>query len=229
MRRLSPAAGMMVPCLLLLFGTHCPPHPAPSCSYTVVPTATPMTATGGNTLLMVTTASSCTWTYQGNVPWIVVGPDPDSTGQTGQGNGRVILTVAPNTGPARRTGTATVAGQTITVDQAGTGAAGCTFQVSPLEQAFTGGQAGSGQFTITASDPSCGWTATRGSVLEDTVMLTGGGAGGGREDRYGIGSSTITYQVKAQSATSPWPSGGGDIVVRDAAQQTAATHHVKFQ
>ena len=94
---------------------------------------------------------------------------------------------------------------------------------------FTGGAAGTGQFTITASAPTCGWRASRSSNLEDTVNLTSGGDGGGAEDRFGLGSATIVYQVKANSPTSPWPAGGGDIVVRDSAQQSAATHHVKLQ
>jgi hypothetical protein len=136
--------------------------------------------------------------------------------------------VAPNPDATRRTGTATVARQTITVDQAGTGGSGCTFEVSPTESTFTGGGAGTGEFTITASAPDCGWTASRDSNLEDTVSMTSGGSGG-PDDRYGVGSSVIRYIVRAQSPTSPWPSGGGNITVRDAALQTAATHHVRFQ
>ena len=221
------AAGLLAPVFGLLPLAHCPPQPA--CSYAVVPVSTPMIATGGNRLVRVTTGSNCTWTYRGNDPWLTVVPDSDSTGQTGKGNGSVVLTVAPNPGAARRTGTATVARQTITVDQAGTGGSGCTFQVSPVDQTFTGGSAGSGQFAIAASAPDCGWTASRSSILEDTVNLTAGGSGGGADDRYGVGASTITYQVKAQSPTSPWPAGGGDIVVRDTALQTAATHRVKLQ
>ncbi len=220
-------AARTLPFLALLALDVCPPKPA--CVYTVVPTATPMTASGGARLVQVTTNAGCAWTYQGNEPWLTVTLNPDSTGQTGKGNGTVILTAAPNQAGGRRTGTAKVAGRTITVDQAGTGPSGCTFQVSPAEQAFAGGGAGTGQFTIAASAPDCGWTATRGSTLEDTVSLTGGGSGGGAEDRYGIGSSTITYSVRAQSPTSPWPAGGGEIVVKDAAQQVAATHRVKFQ
>jgi hypothetical protein len=206
---------------------HCPKKP--KCSYAVVPASTPMRAAGGTTLVRVTTASSCTWNYAGNVPWITVDIDSDATGPTGRGNGSVVLSVAPNPDATRRTGTATIAGRTVTVDQAGTGGSGCTFDVSPTELTFTGGGAGSGEFTITASAPDCGWTVSRASVLEDTVSLTAGGSGGGPDDRYGVGSSVIRYSVRAQSLTSPWPSGGGNITVTDAALQTAATHHVRFQ
>lgn len=226
MRLISTAAGVLILLLASLTLTACPPE----CTYTVVPAGTPMAGGGGNVLVRVTTDSSCTWTFQGNEPWITVGPDADSTGPApGKGNGTVVLTVAANQGAARRVGTATIATRTVTVDQAGSSTSGCTFQVSPAEATFTGGGAGTGQFTITASAPDCGWTATRSAILEDTVNLTSGGDGGGQEDRFGTGSSTVVYRVKANSPTSPWPAGGGDIVVRDSAQQVAATHHVRLQ
>lgn len=188
-----------------------------------------MIAAGGNLLVRVmTTPTSCTWTFTGNVPWLTLGPDPDNTGGApGTGNGSVILSVAANQGTARRVGTATVATKTITIDQAGTAGSGCTFQVAPTEKTFSGGAASTGQFTITASAPDCGWTATRSSQLEDTVNLTSGGNARGNEERFGIGGTTIGYDVKANSPTSPWVN--GSIFVRDSAQQTAATYLVKFQ
>ena len=229
MTRISTAARLLVSLVALLVFTACPPTPPnPGCSYDVTPTASPMVAGGGNVLLRVTTSSSCTWTFTGNDPWITLGPDPDNTGGApGTGNGSVILSAAANPGAARRAGTATVAGKTITIDQAGTAGSGCTFQVSPTDKTFSGGGASSGQFAITASAANCGWTATRSSTLEDTVNLTSGGFGRGNEERFGIGSAAIGYDVKAKSATSPWVD--GSIIVRDSAQQTAATHLVKFQ
>jgi hypothetical protein len=227
MNRISAAARLraLLPLVALVTLSAC------QCSYTVTPTAAPMPAAGSTIAVNVTTRSSCSWTSQAHDAWITVGPDPDNTGQTGKGNGRVLVTAAANGSTTSRTGTATVAGQTITINQAGTGSTACTFQVSPAQLAFTGGAAGSGQFTITASATNCGWHASRSSNLEDTVNLTSGGNGGSAngEDRFGVGSTTITYQVKANSSTSPWPTGGGDIVVRDAAQQVAATHHVALQ
>ena len=224
MRSIATLGGVLLVVIAALVLTACPP----TCSYSITPTASPATAAGGNVLVRVTTGPTCSWSYQGNEPWITVGPDADNTGTTGKGNGSVIVGVAANGSGARRTGTATIASQTFTVDQAGAASA-CTFQVSPPELTFTSGGAATGQFTITASAPDCGWTATRSAILEDTITLTSGGSGGAAEDRFGLGSSTITYQVKANSPTSPWPPGGGDIVVRDAAQQAAATHHLKFQ
>src|SRR4051812_28973049 len=93
--------------LSLLSACH-PTPPPPGCTYSVVPSATPMTASGGNIRLLVTTAPTCTWSYQGNDPWITVIPDADSTGQPGTGNGTVMLTAVNNSGATRRSGTATV-------------------------------------------------------------------------------------------------------------------------
>jgi hypothetical protein len=228
MRILSPAACLLVPLIGLSVVPEKRCAPKPSCSYAVVPPGSPMRATGGNILVRVTTGSNCTWTYAGNDPWITVETDGDATGPTGKGPGSVIVVVAPNADAARRPGTATVAGQTITVDQAGTGGSGCTFTVSPAELTFTGGGEGSGEFTITAGAANCGWTASRDSILEDTVSMTAGGSGG-PDDRYGVGSAVIRYRVRALSPTSPWPTSGGNITVRDSALQAAATHHVRFQ
>jgi hypothetical protein len=199
------------------------------CTYTVAPASAPAVAAGVTIPVTVTTSSStCGWQYQSNEPWLTVGPDPDNTGQTGQGNGRVLITVAPNSGAAARTGTATIAGHTVTINQAASTTTGCTFQIAPPSQTFTGGTAGTGTFTITASAPTCGWRAARTSNLEDTVNLTTGGSGGTAEERFGTGTATIGYQVKAESGTSPWPLGGGDIVVRDSANQETGRHHVNL-
>ena len=84
------------------------------CSYTVAPSGTQsVSAAGGNVVLSVSTASTCTWSSGSETSWIVV-----ATGQGGMGNGTVTLAVSQNTG-ATRTGTASVAGQTVTIEQAG--------------------------------------------------------------------------------------------------------------
>jgi hypothetical protein len=90
------------------------------CTYTVAPASAPAVASGVTIPVNVTASkSTCAWQYQSNAPWITVGPDPDNTGQTGQGNGRVLATVAANPGASARTGTATIAGKTVTINQAG--------------------------------------------------------------------------------------------------------------
>lgn len=49
----------------------------------------------------------------------------------GVGPGFVEVTVAANTGATARTGTATIAGQTLTITQDGTASAVCAYSVSP--------------------------------------------------------------------------------------------------
>jgi hypothetical protein len=59
----------------------------------------------------VTSGTQCSWTAVSNVAWITV------TSATGSGIGQVNYTTAKNTGAAR-SGTMTVAGQTVTFSQA---------------------------------------------------------------------------------------------------------------
>lgn len=82
------------------------------CTYTVSTTTFNLAGSGASASLSVNTGSSCTWSVANVSPFITV------TGvgsQTGPGN--VNFSVGENPGDAR-TGTMTVAGQTVTVNQA---------------------------------------------------------------------------------------------------------------
>jgi hypothetical protein len=83
-----------------------------SCVYSVTPTSVTVMAIGGPSALSVTTGTSCSWTATSNVGWITI-----TSGANGSGIGGVNYTVSTNTGVAR-TGTLTVAGQTVTFSQA---------------------------------------------------------------------------------------------------------------
>ncbi len=88
------------------------------CTYTVNPTSRQVSRNGGNYSVTVTaSSSSCSWTASSNnLSWIYsVSP---SSG-TGTGPVSVGFTVDPNPGTSRRTGTLTVAGQTVTIRQSG--------------------------------------------------------------------------------------------------------------
>ena len=83
------------------------------CQYTIVPGASSFTAASGNGTVNVTaTNAACLWTAVSNSAWLTI-----NTGANGTGNGAVTYTVAANAG-APRTGTLTIAGQTLTVTQA---------------------------------------------------------------------------------------------------------------
>ena len=86
------------------------------CSYSITPASHPFSQTGGTGSVSVTTSDNrCTWTSVSNASWI------DITSSTGNGNGTVTFSVAPNNDTGPRTGTLTIAGKTFTVTQTGTG------------------------------------------------------------------------------------------------------------
>ena len=89
-----------------------PATPA-TCSYTVSPTSLSASLAAGSMTVSVTTTFNCSWTTTSSAPWIGV-----SSGASGIGSGTATLSYQGNTGTAR-TGTATVAGKTITISQAG--------------------------------------------------------------------------------------------------------------
>jgi hypothetical protein len=85
---------------------------APPCAFALGSTSA--NANGGGDTLTVNvgaSAATCTWTAVSNAPFITV-----KTGASGTGNGSVVLTIAPNVANPR-SGTATIAGQTFTVNQ----------------------------------------------------------------------------------------------------------------
>ena len=83
-----------------------------SCSYSVSPTAASIGATGGTASISVNPTGSCAWTAVSNTPsMLAITGAASSTGA-----GTVTYAVWANAGDAR-TGTMTIAGQTVTVSQ----------------------------------------------------------------------------------------------------------------
>lgn len=149
------------------------------CSTTISPTASSPTHVGGSGTVAVTAnAASCPWTATSNAPWITV-----TGGASGTGSGTVSYGVAANTMTVGRTGTLSVAGQTLTVTQA---AAPCTYSISPT-QASVGHESSSNTIAITAP-AGCAWTATE-SV--GWISITNGASG--------TGNGTVTYSVAANA------------------------------
>jgi Putative binding domain, N-terminal len=82
-----------------------------TCAFFVTPTSVPIGSAGGTARINVATPAPCSWSASSNAAWVTaVGG--------GQGNGVLILTIVPN-GSAARTGTVTVAGQSISITQTG--------------------------------------------------------------------------------------------------------------
>jgi hypothetical protein len=90
------------------------PAPAP-CAFALAFTSA--NANGGGDTITVNvgaSAATCTWTAVSNASFITI-----KSGASGTGNGSVVLTIAANPGSSARSGTVTVAGQTLTISQPG--------------------------------------------------------------------------------------------------------------
>ena len=148
----------------------------PGCSFAVAPETIGAPAAAGSHNVNVTTAAECAWTAVSAAPWIAI-----PVGASGSGNGTVQLDVQANTGPAR-TGTAAIAGRTVTVNQE----SGCTFAIAPATQPIPAA-GGSGSVTVTAG-AGCTWTAVSGVPW---VTVTKGASGSGGE--------TVEFTVEANA------------------------------
>lgn len=199
--------------------------PSQGCTYNVQPNALATGAAGGGLSVQVGTDRACSWAASSDVPWITVqGPAARS------GDGSLTLTVAATNGPTR-TGTVTVAGQTVTITQS----PGCAFAISP-ETASAAAAGGTGSVNVSAA-AGCAWAATsNASWLTITSGASGSGTG---EVRYSaaatsgpartatltIAGRTFTvnqgqgcdYTLSAPSATIDDSGGQGAFTVQSAA------------
>jgi|GEM_PF-2651953 len=122
-----------------------------NCTFSVSPTNTFTPAPAATILVNVTTQAGCSWNTVYNDPWITAQGGSNS----GTGSGQVTVLVSQNTGPAR-TGTITIAGQTLTINQ-GADQSNCTYSLNPTEAAISAA-GGSASFTIN-TQAGCDWRA----------------------------------------------------------------------
>jgi len=162
------------------------------CSFTISPEAKNVDADGGTETIKVTAPGGCAWTTASNAPWITI----RESGDTGSHDVHVV--VAANAGPAR-SGTATIAGRTLTVNQA---AFVCSYKVSPLELKVDEDPR-LAKITIETTS-TCGWTAASNAAWM-IVVANQSGTGSG-ETWIGIGENdgknrTGTLTVAGQTVT----------------------------
>jgi hypothetical protein len=167
------------------------------CNPVVSPETIGEAAAGGSQNVSVTTAAECSWTAVSNAAFIAI-----AAGASGSGAGTVQLDIQSNTGPAR-SGNATIAGRTVTVNQD----AGCSVSIAPSTQPVPV-EGGAGSITVTAGG-GCAWTAVS-NLPWVTVTNGASGSGGG----------TVEFTVDA-NATGAARSGtitiGGQVFTIDQA------------
>jgi hypothetical protein len=169
-----------------------PPSPGPSCSFSLAPMSLSVGFAAATESVSVTAAGGCSWTASSQADWIGI-----TSGSSGSGNGTVQFTIAQNPGTSPRTGTLTIAGQTVTVVQAAppppapAPAPQCAFTLSTTTDSV-GASAATRQLQVTASAAGCAWTATSQA---DWIAITRGASG--------TGSDQVRFTVAANPSQTP--------------------------
>lgn len=106
-------------------------------------------AAGGSGTLRITTNRDCVWSVRSDAGWIAL-----SSPVTGQGDGTVTYTVAPNADPAARAAAISVEEQRLQISQAG---APCEYRLSSSRESLDSA-GGERTIAVTASSAQCAWT-----------------------------------------------------------------------
>jgi hypothetical protein len=208
-----------------------PPTPTPPpCHYDVPSNDQSVPAAGGSNAVQVVADSGCAWTATSNASWISI-----TRGASGIGNGSVAYTATANSSAAR-TGTLSIAGETVTVSQAAAPPP-CPYSISPTSQAVDA-TGGSGSVAVTSGN-ACAWTASsNASWITISSGATGSGngsvaftiaanSGGSRGGTLTIAGQTFTvsqaasapqctYAISPSSASVDATGGSGTVAVTSA-------------
>ena len=151
------------------------PTPGP-CSYSLSASSLSFGASGGSGSVTVTAGAQCTWTASSDRGWMSI-----TSGASGAGNGVVSVSLTPNNNTTERTGTLTIAGQSVAVRE--DGQATCTIDISPANASF-GKDSATGTFAVSAGD-QCQWSAVSTTAW---IAVTSGSTG--------TGNGTVGYSVE---------------------------------
>lgn len=135
---------------------------------------------GGYGVVDVHSNVGCAWTAVSNDSWIKV-----DYGASGTGNGRVSFSTAPNNPGLARSGTITVAGQTVTVNQLDV----CTYSLSTTNDTYRA-DAGTGAVVV-YTGAGCAWTAVS-NVSWITVTSNASGNGNNLLVLFSVAANTGT-------------------------------------
>ncbi len=153
---------------------------ASPCTFAVTSAVTSLPVLGGPSTVSVATQAGCGWTATSHAAWLTVTGPP-----SGVGSGAVGYAAAANTAPGPRTGTLTVAGQTVTLTQAG---AGYTYYFA--EGATIGGFFAT-RLALLNTDPTAAATVTLDFQLKDTPTVLTHGLSLGPHQRATIDVATL--------------------------------------
>lgn len=151
------------------------PTPAP-CTYTLSTSSLSFSASGGSNSVTVTAASRCTWSAASDRAWMSI-----TSGASGSGAGVVNISVTPNPTGAVRTGTLTIADQSVSVRE--DSLEPCTVDISPGSASFNKDSA-AGSFAVSAPG-HCPWSAKSNAAW---LGVTAGG--------QGTGNGSVSYAVE---------------------------------
>jgi hypothetical protein len=136
------------------------------CSYAIGTNSFRVEPSGGDRQVAVTAPAGCAWTAESVTSWLTI-----TSGNTGSGSGSVVFRVAATDGPPR-TGTLSIAGQSVQVDQ-GTG---CSYAIGT--NSFSIEPSGGDRQVAVTAPVGCAWTAESvTSWLTITSGTTGSGSG----------------------------------------------------
>jgi hypothetical protein len=164
-----------------------------ACNIALNPTSVVLTSAGTTASVTVMAPAGCPWSSSSNVPWVTV-----TSSGSGEGNGSVQYTVAPNSTSFTRLGTLTIGGRGLLVSQA---ASSCSATLSS-NGVSVGPQAQSVGVNVTVSE-DCAWTATS-SV--SWINVSGGASGSGTAalsiaENTGAGARSGTISIAGRAFT----------------------------
>jgi hypothetical protein len=150
---------------------------AASCSFGIVPSTINATSSGGTAQIGINASdASCSWTASGL----------GVSAANGTGTGQVTVTIPAKTTAGAQLLNATIAGQTLTVNQTG---ADCTVSLSATSASILSGGTTSGSVNIT-TPAGCSYSTVPGPSW---VSVTSGASG--------TGPGMLTYSVDPNSTT----------------------------
>lgn len=157
--------------------------PPAGCNFALSAASLSLGSYGGSATVTVTTGAGCAWAATSEVAWIEALPPPRSPG-----SGPLNLWVAPNGSSQTRTGRMRVAGQVVTISQAG---APCKATLTPASLTLSAA-ASTGPLAVWLPVSDCRWSAESSAGWLKLAAPASG-----------AGSAILTYTAEPNGDASP--------------------------